>query len=89
MGSKYKGLSTGLGLFILAVGFSSLGLLTFVNRPPKNGVAGFFSEDTYSIIGSSFSILVGAAFLVATILFAGTLLRARSTLTTGCDHCDR
>jgi hypothetical protein len=74
---RFKRFSTGAGLLVLAVGFSSLGFLSLINRHPEDAATGFFSEATYSIIGSSISILVGATFLVAAILFAGTLLRER------------
>ena len=74
---RFKRFSTGAGLLVLAVGFSSLGFLSLINRHPEDAATGFFSEATYSIIGSSSSILVGATFLVAAILFAGTLLREK------------
>jgi hypothetical protein len=74
---KFKRFSTGIGLLILAVGFSSLGFLSFINRHPEGAATGLFSEATYSIIGSSISILMGATFLIAAVLFAGTLLRGK------------
>ena len=65
---QMKTFSIGLGLLVLAIGFSSLGILSFLNKRPENAT-GFFSEATYSIIGSSISILVGATFLAAAVLF--------------------
>ena len=79
---QMKGFSIGLGLLVLALGFSSIGVLSFLKKHPENQATGFFSEATYSIIGSYISILVGATFLAAAILFAGTLLRAKRSLRT-------
>jgi formate-dependent nitrite reductase membrane component NrfD len=69
--------STALGLVVLAVGFISLGFLSFINSYPENAATGFFSETTYSIVGSSIGVLVGGTFLVAAILFAGRLRREK------------
>ena len=69
--------STGLGLFVLAVGFISLGFLSFINSHPEDAATGLFSEATYAIVGSSIGVLVGGTFLVAAILFAGTLRREK------------
>ena len=69
--------STALGLVVLAVGFISLGFLSFANSHPENAATGLFSETTYSIVGSSIGVLVGGTFLVAAILFAGTLRREK------------
>lgn len=80
---RFKRFSTGVGLLVLAVGFSALGFLSLINRHPEDAATGFFSEATYSIIGSSISILVGATFLVAAILFAATLLREKRPLAPG------
>ena len=80
---RFKRFSTGVGLLVLAVGFSSLGFLSLINRHPEDAATGFFSEATYLIIGSSISILVGATFLVAAILFAGTLLREKRPFAPG------
>jgi len=77
----FKGLSTGLVLFVLAAGFTSLGFLSFINRQPESATPDFISETTYSIIGGSISIFVGGTFLAAAILSAGTLLRRRRLLT--------
>jgi hypothetical protein len=79
---QIKRFSTGLGLLVLALGFSSIGILSFLNEHPENKATGLFSETTYSIIGSYISILVGAMFLGAAIFFAGTLLRAKRSLRT-------
>jgi hypothetical protein len=69
--NRLRTLSISLSLFILAVGFSALGFIPFMSKPP--GFAGsFFSvENAYAFVGSTFSILVGIAFLVAAITFKG------------------
>jgi hypothetical protein len=69
--------STGLGLFVLAVGFISLGFLSFINSHPEDAATGLFSEATYAIVGSSIGVLVGGTFLAAAILFTGTLRREK------------
>src|SRR3984893_9873675 len=81
---QFKGLSTGLVLFVLAAGFASLGFLSFINRQPESATPDLISEATYSIIGGSISIFVGGTFLAAAILSAGTLLRRRRLLTPEC-----
>jgi hypothetical protein len=77
----FKQFFTGLGLVLLAAGFTSLGVLSFVKRQPESAINDFFSDSTYSIICGSISILVGGTFLAAAILFVGMLLRRRSFLT--------
>jgi hypothetical protein len=64
----FKRFSTGVGLLVLAVGFTSLGFLSLINKHAEDAATGLFSEATYSIIGSSLSILVGAPFLAAAVL---------------------
>jgi hypothetical protein len=76
---QFESFATGASLIVLAAGFSSLGFLSFIDRPPEDSATGFFSEATYSIVGSSISILVGAAFLTATVRFAGKLLRGKKS----------
>jgi uncharacterized membrane protein len=68
-------LSTRLALLILAVGFASLGFLSFLNRPLEAAATGLISETTYSIIGSTVGVLVGMTFLTAALVFAGPLRR--------------
>jgi hypothetical protein len=74
---RFEQFSIGVGLLVLAVGFSSLGFLSFINRHPEDPATGLFSESTYSIIGSSISILLGATFLATALLFARTILRGK------------
>jgi len=71
-------LVTGIGLLVLAAGFTSLGFLSFINMHPEDAGTGLFSEATFSVVGSSISLLIGATFLVAAVLFAGTLRKRQS-----------
>ena len=73
-------LSTGAGLLVLAVGFVSLGFLSFMNRHSNDAANGLFVEETYSIVGSLISILVGAIFLTIAVLFTATLRRRNRSL---------
>jgi hypothetical protein len=77
--SRLRGLSTGVGLLVLAVGFSSLGFLSLLKRHTEDAAAGLLSENTYSLIGSFLSLLVGATFLTAAVLFVGAKLRGETT----------
>jgi hypothetical protein len=70
-------LSTSAGLLVLALGFTSLGFLSFIGRHPEDAANGLFFEATYSIVGSLISILVGATFLAIAVLFTGTLRRRK------------
>jgi hypothetical protein len=67
--TSLKKISTSISLVILTLGFSLLGLLTFVNinREGVNNALSF--ENSFSIAGSSISILLGAALLVAASLY--------------------
>ena len=69
--SRLRTLSINLSLFILALGFSALGFIPFMSKP--SGLAGSLLsvENAYAFAGSTFSILVGMAFLVAAITFKG------------------
>jgi hypothetical protein len=65
--NQLRTLSISLSLVILALGFSALGLISFLNKP-SSAVSDFFSmENAYAFIGSSFSVLVGTIFLAAAI----------------------
>ena len=68
-------LSTRLALLVLAVGFASLGFLSFLNRPLEPADTGLISVTTYSIIGSTVGVLVGLTFLTAALVFARPLRR--------------
>jgi hypothetical protein len=56
-------------LVILALGFSALGCISFINTQPGYSSSIFSVEHAYSLIGSIFSVLVGSTFLVAAIVF--------------------
>jgi hypothetical protein len=71
-------LATGIGLLVLAAGFTFLGFLSFVNIHPADTGTGLFSEATFSIVGSSIGFLVGMTFLAAAVLFVGTLRKRQS-----------
>jgi membrane associated rhomboid family serine protease len=69
--NRLRTLSINLSLVILALGFSALGFLSVINNQPSLSTSIFSVEHTYSLIGSVFSVLVGATFLVAAIAFRG------------------
>jgi hypothetical protein len=73
--NQVRSFATSLSLIILALGFSALGLVRFMNpQPSATGIVS--AENAYSFVGSSFSILIGAAFLLAAICF--TIVRSKS-----------
>jgi hypothetical protein len=64
-----KRISTSLSLVILTLGFSLLGLLTLINSN-RGGVVNTLSfQNSSAVVGSSVSIVLGAAFLVAAFLY--------------------
>jgi len=69
--NRLRTLSISLSLVILALGFSALGFVSFIKTEPGYTSSIFSVEHTYSLIGSTFSLLVGATFLVAAITFRG------------------
>lgn len=69
-------LVTSLSLIILALGFSSLGIVSFLNNQPNHTNSIFCAENAYSLLGGSFSVLVGTTFFVAAIVF--TAIRFKS-----------
>ena len=69
--NQLRTLSISVSLVILALGFSALGFLSFINTQPGYTSGIFSVEHAYSLIGSTFSVLVGATFLVAAITFRG------------------
>jgi hypothetical protein len=64
--NQLRTLSISVSLVILALGF-----LSFVKTQPAYTSSIFPVEHAYSLIGSTFSVLVGATFLVAAITFRG------------------
>ncbi len=69
--NRLKTLSISLCLVILALGFAALGFVSFINKQSDCTGNIFSAEHTYSLIGSTFSVLVGATFLIAAITFKG------------------
>jgi hypothetical protein len=66
--NQLRALSTSLSLMILALGFSVLGFVSLINKSDST-ISAFPAENAYTLIGSGFSILVGATFLVAAVSF--------------------
>jgi hypothetical protein len=64
-----KRISTSMSLVILTLGFSLLGLLPLINRNRVGVVNTLSFENSSAVIGSSVSIVLGAAFLVAASLY--------------------
>jgi hypothetical protein len=64
-----KRISTSMSLVILTLGFSLLGLLPLINRNLVGVVNTLSFENSSAVIGSSVSIVLGAAFLVAASLY--------------------
>jgi hypothetical protein len=69
--SQLRKISVSLSLVILALGFAALGFVLFLNAEPGYSSGIFSVERVYSLIGSTLSVLVGAAFLFAVITFRG------------------
>jgi membrane associated rhomboid family serine protease len=63
--------SINLSLVILALGFSAIGFFSVINKLPSLSTGILSVEHAYSLIGSIFSVLVGAIFLAAAIAFRG------------------
>jgi len=61
-------ISTGIGLLILALGFSSLGILSFSGTYGDSSVHGLSLSDIYSLIGSAISMTAGAISLLSVFL---------------------
>jgi hypothetical protein len=74
--NQLRTLATSLSLVILALGFSALGFISFISKQASYNSGVFSAENAYSLIGSSFSILVGLIFLFAAIFFR--VVRSRS-----------
>jgi hypothetical protein len=64
-----KRISTSMSLVILTLGFSLLGLLTLINSNREGMVSTLSFENSSAVVGSSVSIVLGAAFLVAAFLY--------------------
>jgi len=62
-------LSTGISLVILSVGFSLLGIVSFLNRHFETEAASRCLDNGVCVAGSVVSLLTGTAFLVAACLY--------------------
>jgi hypothetical protein len=62
-------ISTGISLLVLALGFSSLGILSFIGTYQDSAVYGFSFPDTYSLLGSTISMIAGATSLLGAFLY--------------------
>lgn len=74
--NRLRTLSISLSLVILALGFLALGFVSFINAQPDHTSRIFSVEHTYSLIGTTFSVLVGSTFLVAAMTFKGVRTRS-------------
>jgi branched-subunit amino acid permease len=72
MPRRFEKLASGIALAILAVGFVCLGVLSLVMSHLEGAANRTLSEATYSIVGSTTSILLGATFFVAAVVFTRT-----------------
>jgi len=66
---------TGIGLLTLALGFSSLGILSFIGTYQDSAVYGFSIPNTFSLVGSVISMVAGTASLVGALLYWNTQSR--------------
>ena len=62
-------ISTGISLLILALGFSSLGILVFIGTYYDTAAYGLSFPDTYSLLGSTISIFAGATSLLGAFFY--------------------
>jgi hypothetical protein len=69
--TRLQRLSINLSLVILALGFSALGFVSFINHQSEHTGSIFSVEHTYSLIGGIFSVMVGATFFIAAVTFKG------------------
>jgi hypothetical protein len=71
-------ISAGIGLLILALGFSSLGILSFIGICEDSSVFGFSLPDAYSLVGSAISMIAGAVSLLGVFAQAYSQRGSRS-----------
>ena len=64
-----KKISTSMSLVILTLGFSLLGLLTLLSSNREGAINTLCLENSSAVVGSSVSIVLGVAFLVAAFLY--------------------
>jgi polyferredoxin len=66
---RLQKISARISLVILTLGFSFLGLLSFVNKPQADLATVPCVESASSIAGSAASLLAGTTFLVASCVY--------------------
>jgi branched-subunit amino acid permease len=69
---RFEKLASGIALAILAGGFVCLGVLSLVMNHLEGAADHPLSEIAYSTVGSTTSILLGAIFFVAALVFTRT-----------------
>jgi hypothetical protein len=69
MSRNFKRASAGISLVILALGFSLLGVLSFLNRLQGELAIASAVEQNCCLAGSAVSVFAGSVFLVAACLY--------------------
>jgi hypothetical protein len=69
MSRDLKRTSAGISLVMLALGFSLLGVLSFINRLQGELAIASAVEQNFCVAGSAVSVLAGATFLIAACLY--------------------
>jgi len=69
MSRDLKRTSAGISLLMLALGFSLLGILSFINRLQGELAIASGIEQNCCVAGSVVSVLAGAIFLVAACIY--------------------
>jgi len=61
--------STGIGLLVPALGFSGLGILSFIATYQDSAVYGLSIPDIYSLVGSVISVVAGIISFLGAFLY--------------------
>jgi hypothetical protein len=69
MSRNLKRISAGISLVMLALGFSVLGILSFLHRARGELAIASDLEENCRVAGSAVSVLAGAIFLVAACIY--------------------
>jgi len=69
MSRDLKRISAGVSLVMLALGFSLLGILSFMNRLQGDLVVASALEENCCVAGSALSVLAGVIFFVAACIY--------------------
>jgi hypothetical protein len=69
MSRNLKRASTGISLVMLALGFSLLGVLSFLNRLQGELAIAPMVEQNCCVAGSAVSVFAGSVFLIAACLY--------------------